>query len=161
MILTISTFRDKPVALGIRVACVIGGLLAVLGLATAEDWSAPMAYVLPLSLPVSVALAWRHAHAVSESPRFPVGRVVVMSLQALVLGSVLTGIASAMVGMVAGTTMVTSVADAIGWVAATAFLGILFLGIPMLALIGPAVALWALAVRHLGVSRDASPGSVT
>jgi hypothetical protein len=148
VILKMSMFRDEPVALGVRVACGIGGVLAALGLATAQDRSAPMAYVLPLSLPVGVALAWRHAHAVAESLRFPVARVVVMSLQALVLGSILTGIASAMVGEVAGTSTLTSIADAVGWVGATAFLGILFLGIPMLALIGPTVALWAIAVRR-------------
>jgi len=69
-----STFSERPILAGVVVAGILGGALAIFGLAISPDWSAPLAYVLPLSLPVGIAMAWRHARAVADSPRFPVGR---------------------------------------------------------------------------------------
>ncbi len=143
-----STFSERPVLAGVVVAGILGGALAIFGLAISPDWSAPLAYVLPLSLPVGIAMAWRHARAVADSPRFPVGRVVVMSLQVLVLGALLTGGANVLIGVVTNTRPVTSVWEALGGTAASAFLGIIFVGLPMLALIGPVVGLWAIVLRR-------------
>jgi len=49
---------------------------------------------------------------------------------------------------VTNTRPVTSVWEALGGTAASAFLGIIFVGLPMLALIGPVVGLWAIVLRR-------------
>lgn len=149
-----STFSDRAVVAGVGVAAVLGGVLALIGTVISPDWQSPVAYVLPLSFPVGILMAARHARAVVSSPRFPVGRVVVMSLQALVIGALLTGVASVGIGLVTGTGWVASgwvasVWQAIGAVVATAFLGIVFVGIPVLAVIVPIVGLWAVLLRRL------------
>jgi len=71
-----------------------------------------------------------------------------MSLQVLVLGALLTGGANVLIGVVTNTRPVTSVWEALGGTAASAFLGIIFVGLPMLALIGPVVGLWAIVLRR-------------
>jgi hypothetical protein len=148
-----STFRDRPVALGVITAAAIGGGLAATGLATSADVFAPLTYVLPLSLPIGLALAWRHARPVAASPHFPVARVLLMSLQALVLGAVSVGAVGVLIGLFAGTHIPGSIWEGLGDVARVAFLGIVFMGIPMLALIGPVVTLWAMIVRRVGGAR--------
>jgi hypothetical protein len=80
----------------------------------------------------------------------PVARVVVMCLQSLVLGALLVGMAGALTGS-AGAETLSSPWEVIGWAAALAFLGVIFVGIPMLALIGPAVVLWTAVIRRSGV----------
>lgn len=144
-----STFRDRTVGVGVAVAGAMGGAIAFLGTTISPDWSAPLAYVLPLSLPVGILMAVRHARAVVESPRFPIGRVVVMSLQALVIGALLTGGASVLIGVITDARPVGSVWEAVGIAVYTAFLGVIFVGIPMLAMIGPIVGLWAIVLRRL------------
>lgn len=144
-----STFRDRPTALGVATAAVIGGALAAIGLPSPGDLSSPLAYILPLSLPVGVALAWRHGRAVVASPRFPAGRVLLMTLQALVVGALLVGMVSVLVPDVYTIGAADGIWGGIGKAFSVALLGIVFFGIPMLAIIAPIVTVWAVVVRRL------------
>ncbi len=148
MICAMSTFRDGSRTEGLAIAGSIGGLLAALGIVLATDWSAPAVFILPLSLPVGLMLAWRHAPAVAAATTFPIARVVVMSLQALVLGALLVGITSELMRAIVDAEALISLWDLVGRTAMTAVLGVIILGLPMLGVIVPVVALWAVLVRR-------------
>ena len=79
-----------------------------------------------------------------------------MALQVLVLGALMVAATMAFVAGVSGREQSASVLEAIGQAIGLAALGIVFLGIPMLALILPLVVLWAVLVRRLSQSRDPS-----
>lgn len=144
-----STFPTDPFRTGVAVAAAIGVSLAVVGVTLNSDPSSVLAYVLPLSLPVGVLLAWRHSRAVGSSPRYPMGRVILMAVQAVVVGALLVGATLAAVEAVNGRGQFATLLDGIGRVFWLAALGIMFMGIPMLALILPVVAIWAVLVRRL------------
>jgi hypothetical protein len=131
------------------VAIAIGGSIAIVGFLISPDWTTPLALVLPCSLPIAVAVAWRHGRAVVQSLGFPVGRVLIASLQAVVAGSVLVPSVGALASSITGSSYFNSVSDGIGWIAATAVLGMVFLGLPMLAIVVPVITVWASIARTL------------
>jgi hypothetical protein len=127
----------------------MGALVAAIGFLISPDPSSPSAFVLPFSLPIALAVAWRHGRAVAESPHFPVNRVIVASLQALVLGSLLVAAVLTVVSLPSTATLGETVRDGIGSAVGLTFLGIVFLGLPMLAIITPVIAAWAGIIRWL------------
>jgi hypothetical protein len=148
-------FRERPVPMGVALAGMIGMVIALSVEALAPSWVLPTGFVGMASLPVAVLLAWRHSTDVAAMPHFPNRRVLLIVLQAVLLGSLTATVAWTAMLAVAPPPSGTSALEVASSVALVlqvvyvACIGVVFFGLPAYLVIFPIVVVWAALLRRI------------